>query len=120
MSHYRTTPTVIVLIKLPYTTILLHAPKHSIRFSDGLESPRGNISCANGRTQIDRNNGTMLHLPLQGWTYILLVMEQLSSYLILSDAVQTALQQRHPVVALESTVIAHGLPYSATIEVAQA
>src|SRR6266702_1162947 len=47
-------------------------------------------------------------------------MEQLSSYLILSDEVQTALQQHHPVVALESTVIAHGLPYPANIEVAQA
>src|SRR2546422_11194531 len=47
-------------------------------------------------------------------------MEQLSSYLILSDEVQTALQQHHPVVALESTVIAHGLPYPTNIEVAQA
>src|SRR6266571_1039280 len=46
-------------------------------------------------------------------------MEQLSSYLILSDEVQTALQQHHPVVALESTVIAHGLPYPTNIEVAQ-
>src|SRR2546422_1234448 len=47
-------------------------------------------------------------------------MEQLSSYLTLSDEVQTALQQHHPLVALESTVIAHGLPYPANVEVAQA
>src|SRR6266571_3376812 len=46
-------------------------------------------------------------------------MEQLSSYLILSDEVQAALQAQQPVVALESTVIAHGLPYPTNIEVAQ-
>ena len=62
----------------------------------------------------------MLHLPFQGQAYILLVMEQLSPYLTLSDEVQTALQQHHPLVALESTVIAHGLPYPANVEVAQA
>ena len=44
---------------------------------------------------------------------------QPSTYLTLSDEVQTALQEQHPVVALESTVIAHGLPYPANIEVAQ-
>jgi pseudouridine-5'-phosphate glycosidase len=43
-----------------------------------------------------------------------------SQYLVLSDEVQTALQERRAVVALESTVIAHGLPYPANIEVAQA
>ena len=47
-------------------------------------------------------------------------MQQLSSYIILSDEVQTALQEQRPVVALESTVIAHGLPYPANIEVALA
>src|SRR5207253_6806591 len=36
------------------------------------------------------------------------------------DEVQTALQAQQSVVALESTVIAHGLPYPANIEVAQA
>src|SRR5438270_312132 len=46
-------------------------------------------------------------------------MQHPSSYITLSDEVQAALQQR-PVVALESTVIAHGLPYPANIEVAQA
>src|SRR6266849_1976030 len=47
-------------------------------------------------------------------------MIQLSSYIKLSEEVQTALQEQRPVVALESTVIAHGLPYPANIEVAQA
>src|SRR5437764_223657 len=47
-------------------------------------------------------------------------MQQLSSNIILSDEVQTALQEQRPVVALESTVIAHGLPYPANIEVALA
>jgi len=44
---------------------------------------------------------------------------QPSPYITLSDEVQTALQEQRPVVALESTVIAHGLPYPANIEVAQ-
>ena len=48
------------------------------------------------------------------------IMQQLSSYIILSDEVQAALQEQRPVVALESTVIAHGLPYPASIEVALA
>jgi pseudouridine-5'-phosphate glycosidase len=47
-------------------------------------------------------------------------MYSLSSYLTLSQEVQTALQEKRPVVALESTVIAHGLPYPANVEVAQA
>src|SRR5437660_12139523 len=47
-------------------------------------------------------------------------MQQLSSYIILSDEVQAALQEQRPVVAVESTVIAHGLPYPANIEVALA
>ncbi len=47
-------------------------------------------------------------------------MNQLSPYLKLSDEVQTALQEQHPVVALESTVIAHGLPYPENVDVAQA
>ena len=45
-------------------------------------------------------------------------MDQLTSHLILSNEVQAALQAQQPVVALESTVIAHGLPYPANIEVA--
>ena len=47
-------------------------------------------------------------------------MQQPSPYIALSDEVQAALQAQQPVVALESTVIAHGLPYPANIEVAQA
>src|SRR5216684_5540248 len=50
-------------------------------------------------------------------------MQQHSSihpYISLSDEVQAALQAQRPVVALESTVIAHGLPYPANIEVALA
>src|SRR5215469_12080377 len=44
----------------------------------------------------------------------------MQSYLKLADEVQTALQEQRPVVALESTVIAHGLPYPANVEVARA
>src|SRR5258708_27189718 len=44
----------------------------------------------------------------------------MQSYIKLSGEVQAALQAQRPVVALESTVIAHGLPYPANIEVAQA
>jgi pseudouridine-5'-phosphate glycosidase len=40
--------------------------------------------------------------------------------ILLSDEVQAALHEQRAVVALESTVIAHGLPYPANIEVAQA
>src|SRR5947209_4872451 len=47
-------------------------------------------------------------------------MQQPSPYITLSGEVQTALQAQQSVVALESTVIAHGLPYPANIEVAQA
>src|SRR6266496_6022904 len=47
-------------------------------------------------------------------------MNELSPYLKLSDEVQTALQEQCPIVALESTVIAHGLPYPANIEIAWA
>lgn len=47
-------------------------------------------------------------------------MQHSSSYIALSDEVLAALQEQRPVVALESTVIAHGLPYPANIEVAQA
>src|SRR5436853_2524331 len=47
-------------------------------------------------------------------------MSQLPPYITLSDEVQAALQEQRPLVALESTVIAHGLPYPSNIEVAQA
>jgi pseudouridine-5'-phosphate glycosidase len=48
------------------------------------------------------------------------IMQQDRAYLKLADEVRTALQEGRAVVALESTVIAHGLPYPANIEVAQA
>jgi len=38
----------------------------------------------------------------------------------ISDEVQTAIHEQRPVVALESTVIAHGLPYPTNIEIAAA
>ncbi|MDQ2885791.1 MAG: pseudouridine-5'-phosphate glycosidase [Chloroflexota bacterium] len=41
-------------------------------------------------------------------------------HILLSDEVQTALHEQRAIVALESTVIAHGLPYPANVEVAQA
>src|SRR2546425_11806867 len=47
-------------------------------------------------------------------------MQHPPSYITLSDEVQSALQAQRPVAALESTVIAHGLPYPANIEVALA
>src|SRR5438128_3754516 len=47
-------------------------------------------------------------------------MQSLSSYIRFSNEVQAALEEMRAVVALESTVIAHGLPYPANIEVAQA
>lgn len=43
-----------------------------------------------------------------------------SSYISLSEEVETALHEHKPIVALESTVISHGLPYPANLEVAQA
>ncbi len=46
-------------------------------------------------------------------------MQQSSTYLALSEEVRSAVHEGRPVVALESTVIAHGLPYPANIEVAQ-
>ncbi len=47
-------------------------------------------------------------------------MQNLSAYLSLSKEVQNALEAQHPVVALESTVIAHGLPYPTNLETARA
>lgn len=46
-------------------------------------------------------------------------MQHLSTYLALSAEVRAALEAQHPVVALESTVIAHGLPYPANLEIAR-
>jgi pseudouridine-5'-phosphate glycosidase len=41
-----------------------------------------------------------------------------STLLTISDTVQTALSNNQPVVALESTVIAHGLPRPQNLEIA--
>ncbi len=46
-------------------------------------------------------------------------MQHLTTYLTISAEVRTALTAQRPVVALESTVIAHGLPYPANLEVAR-
>ena len=46
-------------------------------------------------------------------------MQNFSSYITLSDEVRTALNEQRPVVALESTVIAHGLPYPDNVAVAR-
>lgn len=46
-------------------------------------------------------------------------MQHLSNYLTISPEVHAALESKRPVVALESTVIAHGLPYPANLEVAR-
>ncbi len=42
----------------------------------------------------------------------------LNPYLSLSPEVRTALQENRPVVALESTIIAHGMPYPQNVETA--
>lgn len=47
-------------------------------------------------------------------------MQNISHYLTISAEVQSALETGRPVVALESTVIAHGLPYPANLEIARA
>jgi len=46
--------------------------------------------------------------------------QQYADYLRIADSVRQALARGGPVVALESTVIAHGLPHPANIEVARA
>jgi len=45
-------------------------------------------------------------------------MQHIPAYITLSDEVREASEEQRPVVALESTVIAHGLPYPTNIEVA--
>jgi pseudouridine-5'-phosphate glycosidase len=47
-------------------------------------------------------------------------MQAYSAYIRLADEVQDALYKQRAIVALESTVIAHGLPYPANIEAAHA
>lgn len=47
-------------------------------------------------------------------------MQDFTNYLTLSPEVHAALAAQRPVVALESTVIAHGLPYPSNVQVAWA
>jgi len=42
----------------------------------------------------------------------------MNPYLYVSDEVQNAIHQRQPVVALESTIISHGMPYPQNVETA--
>jgi pseudouridylate synthase len=46
-------------------------------------------------------------------------MPAMNKHLTVTDEVSTALVQGKPVVALESTIIAHGMPYPANFEMAQ-
>ena len=43
---------------------------------------------------------------------------QLSDYLVVAPAVREALDAGKPVVALESTIISHGMPYPQNVETA--
>ena len=45
-------------------------------------------------------------------------MKSLKKYLAVSAEVQEALKERRPVVALESTIISHGMPYPQNVETA--
>ena len=46
-------------------------------------------------------------------------MENLHEYLKISPAVQKALDEGRPVLALESTIISHGMPYPQNLETAR-
>ncbi len=45
-------------------------------------------------------------------------MKTLEKYLSVSEKVQEALKNGQPVVALESTIISHGMPYPQNVETA--
>ena len=45
-------------------------------------------------------------------------MEHLNKYLAVSPEVRSALDAGKPVVALESTIISHGMPYPKNVETA--
>src|ERR1035437_7019608 len=45
-------------------------------------------------------------------------MNRLMKYLEVSEEVKTALSEGRPVVALESTIISHGMPYPKNVETA--
>ena len=46
--------------------------------------------------------------------------EMLKKYVEYSDEVKKAMEEGKPVVALESTIISHGMPYPQNIETAMA
>jgi pseudouridine-5'-phosphate glycosidase len=46
-------------------------------------------------------------------------LSSLSRYLRIDSAVEAALKNGEPVVALESTIVAHGMPYPKNLETAQ-
>lgn len=46
-------------------------------------------------------------------------MKNLHEYLKISPAVQKALDEGRPVLALESTIISHGMPYPQNLETAR-
>ena len=45
-------------------------------------------------------------------------MSNLKDFLVVSEEVKEALEQNKPVVALESTIISHGIPYPQNVETA--
>ena len=45
-------------------------------------------------------------------------MSNLKDFLVVSNEVKEALEQNKPVVALESTIISHGMPYPQNVETA--
>jgi pseudouridine-5'-phosphate glycosidase len=47
-------------------------------------------------------------------------MTIVADYITLAEEVRAAIEEQRPVVALESTVISHGLPYPANLEIAKA
>lgn len=49
-----------------------------------------------------------------------ITMQDISPYIEVAEEVATALHEKRAVIALESTVISHGLPYPANIEASQA
>ena len=67
------------------------------------------------KTQIERVDSEQ-----RTWHTADMSNQSTSSYLTLAEEVRVALADGRPVVALESTVIAHGLPYPTNIEAARA
>ena len=47
-----------------------------------------------------------------------MLKKELSNYILISEEVQEALKNNKPIVALESTIISHGMPYPQNKETA--